>query len=457
MTFASLEILLVDDEPTIRLSLGDALGAAGHRVTLASDGEQALARLSAHRFDLVVTDIRLPKASGLQIFAHVREQGMDAAVILMTAYASVSDAVSALKEGAVDYLTKPFETDELLLRVARIAEGLELKRELSRARRALADCAGSREIIGNSRAIVQLRERVATIAASEANVLISGESGTGKELVARALHRGSARADQCFVAVNCAAFPESLLEAELFGHERGAFTGATKRREGRFRAAHRGTLLLDEVAEMAPSAQAKLLRVLQEGMVEPLGTSRPVQVDVRVLAATHQDLRQRVEEGSFRADLLYRLKVLDVHLPPLRQRHGDLPLLVHHFLARHAHPEAPVSPAAWAALMSYEFPGNVRELDHAIQHAVVLARGGEIDVQHLPSELTAATSPSVHPPASLLTLGDAIKEFERQYLLKALAAAGGKRGDAAEALGISRKNLWEKLKAHGISEPERDS
>jgi DNA-binding NtrC family response regulator len=303
--------------------------------------------------------------------------------------------------------------------------------------------------------MLKLLDRVNTIATSHAPVLIHGESGTGKELVARGLHDRGARRGKPFVAVNCAAFPDTLLEAELFGHERGAFTGAIKRRDGRFRAAHGGTLLLDEVAEMSLPAQAKLLRVLQEGTVEPLGTNESVRVDVRVVSATHRGLKERIAAGLFREDLYYRLNVLNVDIPPLRDRKGDLPLLVQYYLKKLTKPgkSTPrVSPAAWIALAEYPFPGNVRQLGHAVEHAMVLAGGAEIEVHHLPreiaraGEISRATAPVPRP------LGTALKEFEREYLQRALAQADGKRTLAAEILGISRKNLWEKLRMHGFND-----
>ena len=305
--------------------------------------------------------------------------------------------------------------------------------------------------------MLRLLDRVNTIAPSHAPVLLQGESGTGKELVARALHERGARRGKAFVAVNCAAFPETLLEAELFGHERGAFTGAVKKRDGRFRAAHGGTLLLDEVAEMSLPSQAKLLRVLQEGVIEPLGTNESVRVDVRVISATNRNLKERVTDGLFREDLYYRLNVLNVDIPPLRDRKGDLPLLVQFFLKKLSRPGAAmprVSQAAWNALSQFPFPGNVRQLEHAIQHAVVLAGDADIiEIQHLPRDIAhagdvvlAGASPLPRP------LGAALKEFEREYLLRALAEADGKRTLAAEILGISRKNLWEKLRMHGFSD-----
>lgn len=457
----TLEILLVDDEPSIRLTVADALSDDGHHVTTAADGGEALSRLSENTYDLVISDIRLPKADGMTIFRTVRSSSPDTAVMLMTAYAAVNDAVSAMKEGAIDYLTKPFDIDELKVRVKRLAERRSLERDLYEARQQLAEKDPSTMIVGRSPLIVKLLDLVETIADSDAPVLITGESGTGKELVAKTIHAQSDRRGHPFVAVNCAAFPETLLEAELFGHEKGAFTGAVKNRDGRFQAASGGTLFLDEIAEIPPMAQAKLLRVLQEGVIEPLGTNKPVEVDVRIVSATHRNLKQRIKDGLFREDLYYRLNVLDVAIPALRERRGDLPLLVEYFLARMVRPgkEPPsISPRAWAALSDYGFPGNVRELEHAVQRAVVLSRGREIDLEHLPEDIVGAVKPapsSGHEsgpgPTGLRPLAVAIKEFEHQYLLRALQAVDGRKAKAAELLGISRKNLWEKLRAHEIS------
>jgi DNA-binding NtrC family response regulator len=287
--------------------------------------------------------------------------------------------------------------------------------------------------------------------------LITGESGTGKELVARALHEGGPRRSKAFVAVNCAAFPDTLIEAELFGHERGAFTGATNRREGRFKAADGGTLFLDEVAELSQAAQAKLLRVLQEGTIEPLGSNDTVKVDVRIISATHRDLRARIAEGLFREDLYYRINTLDLEIPPLRSRGDDLALLVQHFIRRFsnpAHPTESITWRAWNALAAHPFPGNVRELMHTIQHAVLLSAGGNIDLEHLPTAIRGrASTVSVSQPAPMAPLSAATKEFERAYLIHTLAEFDGQKAKAADSLGISRKNLWEKLRAHGISVP----
>jgi two-component system response regulator HydG len=317
-----------------------------------------------------------------------------------------------------------------------------------------------RVLIGESLAMRRLVAQVDAVARSAANVLVTGESGTGKELVARRLHAQGLRRDRPFVAVNCASFPDTLLEAELFGHERGAFTGAHRAREGRFQAAHTGVLFLDEVGELSPSAQAKLLRVLEVGTFEPLGSSRSQRVDVRVVSATHRDLRARIREGRFREDLYYRLKVVHVMLPPLRERLEDLPLLVSHFLRRHAphRPGLGLSASAWALLRSYRFPGNVRELDNAIQHAVAVCTSDPVQAEHLPLDLGAGLEPTdlLAPVGDERdkTLAEATAAFERRYLLRALRATGGARAMAAERLGISRKSLWEKLRRYKVAPSE---
>jgi two-component system response regulator AtoC len=450
-----LDILLVDDEQDFRMLVGDALRDAGHRVTLAANGAEGQARISSNVFDVMICDIRLPKVDGLTLFRRVRQESPGTDVILITAHAAVSDAVAALKEGAYDYITKPFDVDEIILQMERIGAQRALKRELEQARAELSQRKSSSAIIGRSPPMLRLLDRIDTIAQSDAPVLITGESGTGKELVARTLHDRSARRARPFIAVNCAAFPETLLEAELFGHERGAFTGAVKRRDGRFKAADGGTLLLDEIAEVPLPAQAKLLRVLQEGTVEPLGTNESTRVDVRIISATHRNLRERIKEGRFREDLYYRLNVLDIEIPPLRERRGDLPLLLQYFLGRFtpAGKTAPsISPRAWAVMSQYGFPGNVREFAHAVEHAVVLAGGNEIEIEHLPVGIAGSVDAAPDSPSgSLRSLGSALKEFEKEYLMRALAQAGGKKMKAAEILGISRKNLWEKLRLHGIA------
>ena len=449
-----LEILLVDDEPTLRLALSDALRRAGHQVETAADGKKALQLVRARVYDVVVCDLLLPGAHGSTVFKYLREHSPATDVILITGHGSVKDAVEALKEGATDYLTKPFEVDQLTHEIERIAQRRELQRQLTEARSELKSRVGDPEIVGRAPVMSRLFELMAAIAHSDAPVLIAGESGTGKELVARRLHQTGPRARSPFVAVNCAAFPDTLIEAELFGHERGAFTGAVRRRDGRFKTANGGTLLLDEIADLPLPAQAKLLRVLQEGIVESIGSDTPVRVDVRIISATNCDLRKRVEEGSFREDLFYRLRVLELAVAPLRERAGDLPLLVEHFLRKFApHGQTNgLTHQAWSALSFWDFPGNVRELEHAIHHAVVLAGDGEIDLQHLPNELASAyrsrtDAADALATGSVVSLAEATRQFQRDHILRALDTTGGNRGKAAKLLGISRKNLWEKLRS----------
>jgi len=465
-----VDILVIDDESELRQTLREVLAHAGHVVVEASDGRKAADLLRDKVFDVILSDVRLPGVDGLTLLHTVRRDAPLTDFILMTAFADVGEAVAALKEGASDYLIKPFDYDELLHHMARIDSTRSMRRELVEARRALVLRSPGNRLVGHSTPMRKLQSRIEMMAPSEAATLIMGESGTGKELVARLLHERSPRASKPFVAINCAAFPETLIEAELFGFERGAFTGAVKKREGRFRAADGGTLFLDEIAELPLSAQAKLLRVLQDGTVEPLGTDSSVKVDVRLISATHRNLREYVARGLFREDLFYRINVLDLSLPPLREREGDLPLLIQFFLDGFPRVDGggkrvvPVlSSDAYAALMAYRFPGNVRELAHAIEHAVVLAGGGEITLDDLPAAIAEAAPPSIPvpvfheaavgaAPAPVAPLVAAVRGFEKAHLRRALAATGGKRVKAAEMLGISRKSLWEKLRMYELEE-----
>jgi DNA-binding NtrC family response regulator len=459
---SNLRLLVAEDETDLRDSLADALRAAGHEVELANDGEEAVAKASASHYDALISDINMPKMGGLQVLEKMKATAPNTPIILMTAFGGISQAVAALKEGAFDYLTKPLDVDELLVRLERLTVQTALKHELEKARSALAGLQTQTMMIGNSPGIRRVMEMLTTVAPSAAPVLVTGESGTGKELVAKLLHERSERRNGPFVTVNCGALAENLIEAELFGHERGAFTGADRKRDGRFKAADGGTLFLDEIGELPLSAQAKLLRVLQEGTFEPLGSNNSVTVDVRIVSATHRNLRSRVEQGQFREDLYYRICVIELALPPLRERRGDFPALVQHFLARFA-PKGSnprLSPEAWTMLEQHEFRGNIRELSHALQHAVILSGGEEIQPAHLPATITGpapaprpieappATAPAVDPkPLSM-----AMKEYEREYLLRTLARTKGRRSEAAALLGISRKTLWEKLKSYGVDE-----
>lgn len=452
-----LDVLLVDDEAELRELLAEQLGDGGYRVQTAADGEEGATHLAARPFDVVICDVRLPRMDGLTLLRRIRKEAPTTDVILMTAYSDVTQAVSALKEGAYDYLTKPFDVDELMLQVARIGENRRLRRELESARGELSDRSRT-DLVGESPGIRRVRELITVVSQSDAPTLVTGESGTGKEVVARLIHQGSPRRARPFVAVNCGALAENLVEAELFGHEKGAFTGAARKRDGRFKAADGGTLFLDEVAELPLPAQAKLLRVLQEGTFEPVGTNTSVRVDVRIVSATHRNLSERIKTGTFREDLFYRINVIEIKLPTLRERPSDLPLLLKHFIRRltpsgQALPS--VSRAAWAALTEYAFPGNVRELSHAVEHALVLSGGQEIQPAHLPASIVG-THPVINIEKNsgsqvVRPLHAAMRDFEHEYLLRALKATDGKRTRTAELLGISRKTLWEKLR-HDLPE-----
>ena len=463
-----LAVLVAEGDVSLRAMICDALHAAGHSAVAVEDHQAALARLADSPFDVLVSDLQSERVNGLALLHQIKLHAAAIAVILVTAGDVHGVAAQALKEDVDDHVTTPFDVLDLVLRIERLGERRRVEHELRLARASVsgsvtgsvtgngAAAGASSKLIGRSPLMRSLIERVETIAPANASVLVVGESGTGKELVARAVHEASSRASGPFVAVNCAAFPESLIEAELFGHERGAFTGATHRREGRFKAADGGTLLLDEVGEIPLSVQAKLLRVLQEGTVEPLGSNRQIELDVRLICATHRNLRQMVGAGTFREDLYYRLNVLDIHVPPLRRRRADLALLVSHFYGRFAGEgaEPRIAPRAWAALMSHPFPGNVRELEHAIQHAVVLARGGEIDIWHLPYDLRGDIDADEPAASAFRPLSESMRDFERQCLLVALNHSSGAKREAARLLGISRKTLWEKLKSHQISSHE---
>jgi two-component system response regulator AtoC len=465
---AATKLLLVEDERIVRITVRDALARAGYRVTDLSDGASALRAAEAERFDIVLTDVRLPGLDGIALFRRIRQINPDAAVLLFTAHAELDDAVAVMREGARDYIQKPFEMEELLLRLGRVRDELAFRRamETGAAERPVP---GRMPIRGISAATRRLVERIEAAAATDVNVLITGETGTGKDLCARTIHDRSRRAPRPFVAVNCAALPETLLEAELFGHEKGAFTGADRRRAGRFATANGGTLFLDEVGELPLAAQVKLLRVLETSTFEPVGTSKSVTVDVRIIAATNRDLAEAAAKGTFRQDLFYRLNVVDIETPPLRHRPGDIPVLVSEFLAdiaaRQGRPAPPLDPSAIAALATYRFPGNVRELIHALERAVAVARGGVIRLEHLPPAISstaegdAGAAVDEGPPdeGQVEPLASAITRFERQYIRRVLDRTGGHRGRAAALLGISRKALWLRLRGEGGGEePEPD-
>jgi DNA-binding NtrC family response regulator len=447
-------LLLVEDEPALRQVVAEQLTDRGYRVDEVESGEAALAKLSDFAYDAIVTDLRLPGISGSDVVDAAIERYPDIVAIVVTGYGTVKDAVEAIKRGAADFVSKPFQIDELTHALTAALEQRRLKSENAYLRAQLDRRHSFAGIIGKSPSMKRLFQLLETVAGTNSTILITGETGTGKEVVARAIHHNSPRHAQRFVALNCSAIPETLLEAELFGHVRGAFTGAIGNRQGRLEQAHRGTLFLDEVGTMSAALQMKLLRVLQERAFEKIGDSNTVKVDVRVIAATNSDLGRMVADGTFREDLFYRLNVIPVQLPPLRERKDDVPLLVHHFLddAR-AENRSPVtvSQEAMRALMAYAWPGNVRQLENAVERAVAFASArGQIELDDLPPEIGAATPESATPglvlPDDGLDLDTVIAGIERDLIQRALERTSGNKGQAARLLNLKRTTLVEKVK-----------
>jgi DNA-binding NtrC family response regulator len=456
-----MRILLAEDEETIAVTLRDALVAAGHEVVLAGDTDAALAELERGGIGCVVTDIRMPGAGGMAVLR--RSVALDPArpVVVTTGYATVDQAVEAMQGGARNYVQKPFRNEAIVAMVATFERVRELEAENESLRARLSAVQGIEGVVGASSAMQAVFARLRKVAPTDATVLIQGESGTGKERIARALHQLSPRSGGPFVAISCAALPETLLESELFGHEKGAFTDARKERRGRFELAADGTLFLDDIDDMPLAIQTKLLRVLQERQVERLGGERPLDVDIRVLAATKVPLLERVGEGRFREDLYYRLDVVRLVLPPLRERAGDVALLVRHFLEKHGRPDALIPRAALAALEQHPWPGNVRELENAILRAVSLAGDGpELALEDLlpadPRWRAPAEAAAREAQAGVRPLREVLHERERAEIERALEATGGARMKAAQLLGISRKVLWEKIREHGLGQDGPD-
>ncbi|MFT7695795.1 MAG: DNA-binding NtrC family response regulator [Candidatus Latescibacterota bacterium] len=449
-------ILVIDDEATQREALAGYLKKQGFSVLEADNGRVGMEVLAAQRVDMVITDLRMPEADGMEVLAAARRTNPDIEVVLMTAYASVGGAVDAMREGACHYLEKPIDLDDLDAVIARALESHYRVSENTLLRERLAGQAQFGGIIASDPAMEEALNIVARAAPSRATVLVRGESGTGKELVARAVHQASPRADKSFVAINCAALNENLIESELFGHEKGAFSGASERRIGRFEQADGGTLFIDELAEIPGEVQVKLLRVLQERRIERVGSGQSLDVDVRLIAATHRDLEQRVRDGSFREDLYYRLNVVSVALPALRQRRRDIPVLAEHFLAQYAQENGKemreISKEAMDLLMRYDYPGNVRELQNILERAVVMARGDVLTRGELPPEVLqmGEVETTAHFDSTGGSLRYQVEELEKNAIVEALDKTGGVQSRAAETLGITERNLRYKLKKYGL-------
>ncbi len=450
MTQAS--ILVAEDDQVQREIICDILALAGYAVSSSSSGEEGLEALRNENHDLLLTDMRMPGIDGLELLRQAKRMRPELGVVVMTAHATIQTAVTAIREGAVDYLEKPFDKDELLLVISRSVERGELRRENKQLRALVGDRVALGNIIGESAAMQQVFDRTQRAAAVSSTVLILGESGTGKEMIARHIHFSGPRKDKPFVVVNCAAIPDALVESELFGHEKGAFTGADVSRPGKFELAHGGTLFLDEIGDMHLESQAKLLRVLQDGVVERVGASTTRSVDVRVVVATNRDLKQCVQDREFREDLYFRLEVLPIQLPPLRERIEDLPLLIGHFrekLAKKLAIEAPaLAPGLLETFRRYRWPGNVRELEHTLEQIFILKTGPVVSREDLPEKLRAP--PPERGDITLPPGGLVLEDLEQDLIRQALDRSGGRLKEAAELLGLSYKTLQYRLKKHDI-------
>ena len=454
-------ILVVDDESLMREFLAESLLAQKYDVDSAESGARALKFLNNENYDLVLTDFKMPKITGMDVLKKALEKMPDCKVVIMTAYGTVENAVEAMKLGAFDYITKPFSLDEILLLIKRALEFKSLEVENRRLHAELEEHYGSKSIVGDSAPMKNVFEMIATVSQSRSTVLVTGESGTGKELVARAVHYTSPRKNGPFIKINCAAMPAELMESELFGHDKGAFTGAVRRYRGRFERADNGTLLLDEISEMSPKLQAKLLRVLQEREFEPVGSADTIKVDVRIIATTNRDLPAQIEAGKFREDLFYRLNVIDIHISPLRERPGDIPYLAVHFLEKYNLENGKavegIDDGVLDVWRQYTWPGNVRELENAVERAVVMCKDRMVKLTdiNLPAERAAQDS-SVRSVAAFDAgsglVGRSIDDVEKELILKTLEVRGGNRTVTAEVLGISVRTLRNKLAQYGEME-----
>jgi two-component system response regulator PilR (NtrC family) len=449
------QILLVDDEESMREFLSIMLHREGYRVDAVGDGAQAVERLKSQGYDLVISDIKMPRLNGFELLAHIRERFPETVVLMITAFSTTEEAVEAMKQGAYDYITKPFRNEEIRLIVKNALERKTLRQENLLLKKEIDKRYSFGNLIGKSKKMQEVYDLIEKVAASRANVLVAGESGTGKELVAKAIHYNSERRDKPFIAVNCGAIPENLLESELFGHEKGSFTGAIQQKAGLFEVANGGTLFLDEIGELPASMQVKLLRVLQEREFRRVGGTKNIQVDVRLVAASNKNLEEEVGRGVFREDLFYRLNVIRIVLPPLRERRDDIPLLIEHFYRNITGREgADISEGALCSMLDYHWPGNVRELENVVERCLVLGQSGQITESCLPPQFQVVreTMPGklMNIPDSGLDLDAYLGGIEKDILLKALEKTGGIRKRAAELLGITFRSIRYRLAKFGI-------
>jgi DNA-binding NtrC family response regulator len=454
MTICGRRLLIVEDEPILRITMGDALRKEGWTVDVAEDGARGLASFDDHLHDLVLADLLMPHMDGMELLRRVKAIQPETTVVIITAHGTVDTAVEAMRLGAADFVTKPFSMMQLVLRLNNVCSFRLLKEQNIRLQEQLEQRFSFGKIIGKSKKMREVFELIKMVADSEASILVQGESGTGKELVAAAIHYNSPRRTKPYIRVSCASLPESLIESELFGYEKGAFTGASERRIGRFEAANGGTLFLDEIGELPLAFQVKLLRVLQERQIDRLGSHRPVDVDARIVSASLRPLEDEIKAGKFREDLFFRVNTVTIHLPPLRERREDVPILAQAFLAEFAQERGKaiegLSDEVLELLDSYPWPGNVRELRNAVERAVLFCTGARIEVNDLPASLRGDETPKARTETPVLTLQQAVEGAEREAILAALSSTGGRRAAAAELLGVSRKTLWEKAKQYRL-------
>ncbi len=447
-------ILVIEDDPSMRLGMSHFLTYQGYQLTVCEDGREGLNAVARGGFALIITDLKLPYHDGFEILERARAASPAPGVVIITGHADVKSAVHAMKSGAFDYIAKPFSNEELLIIVERFFNFQKLEDEVAILKETLREKTGFDEIVGESPAMRLVFDRISVVAGTDVPVLILGESGTGKELVANAVHRMSKRNAKPFIKINCAAIPDTLFESELFGYEKGAFTGATETRKGKFEFANGGSIFFDEIGDIPLSLQPRLLRVLEDGVITRLGSNVPIRVSVRGIYATSKNLREAIASGAFREDLFYRINVVPISIPPLRERREDIPYFIDHYLKsfkeRYGRPDITMSCSAYEALLSFNYIGNVRELKHAVERAVILSKNSaSIELIHLPDEI-AGQAGVYHCTTENLSLEESVRRFERQRILNALNETNGKKIEAAQKLSISRKVLWKKLKEYNI-------
>lgn len=450
------KIFIVEDDPAMRLGMAHFLKSHGYIVTSCENGLEALQSIESQTFDIAIFDLKLPGVDGLKLLQAMKKKDPTTVVIIITAFAEIKTAVQAIKEGAFDYIAKPFSNDELLLIIERSLKFRNLEIEVEYLRKTVRGKEVFEGLVGISNSMKEIFDKIEVIAKTDVPVLIQGDSGTGKELIADAIQRLSARKDFPYIKINCAAIPETLFESELFGFEKGAFTGATEAKKGKLELANGGTVFFDEIADMPLSLQAKLLRVIEDGIIYRLGGKEAIVVNLRFIYASCKNIKELIKAEKFREDLFYRINVVPITIPPLRERREDIPILIEHFLEQFAKKynksKIQISPSAYEALLSYDYPGNVRELKHAIERGVILSKDGVMDLKHLPEEISALSSIELNCINNNISLKECLEHFEKNIILKTLKECDGKKTEAAKRLGISRKALWEKIKAYRIEE-----